>query len=146
MYASEADAAADAEQTFAAFIAASDAVLADGGADSERTHPYLTETMQSAVDAGVTAYTDSDWHTAGASTFGNFTLAEFIDHGAEGAEVTATVCLDLSGVTILDESGSEVTPAGKVDRVPLSIEFVAEKDGQLRISASDQQVDGDACA
>lgn len=146
VYASQEEAAADAESTFAAFIAASDAVLADGGTEPQRTHEYLTETMQDAVDAGVTAYIDSHWHTAGTSAFESFSVVDFVNHGAEGADLTATLCLDLTAVAILDESGAEVTPAGKVERVPLSVDFVAAKDGPLRISSSAQQGDGDACA
>ena len=80
LFASEEEALAAAEEAYAGYLAASDAVLAGGGLDPERTYPFLTETMQEQQVKSLKLYLDSGWHTSGASIFDRFEVQQFVDY------------------------------------------------------------------
>lgn len=145
LFASEEEALAAAEEAYAGYLAASDAVLADGGANPERTYEYLTETMQLQQAESLKLYTDSGWHSTGTSSFDRFDLQQFLDYGADGAEVTAYACLDVSKARILDEAGADVTPSDRPDRLPVELAFVAEGSAEMKIDRSDLWSGDDFC-
>ncbi|GGE85425.1 hypothetical protein GCM10011313_04850 [Mycetocola zhadangensis] len=141
MFASEEEALAAATDTYAKYLAISDAVSADGGREPERIRPYVTEAFWLTEAAGIGGLVSAGYRTTGSSSFDQTTMANL----EEGA-ITVQLCLDVSQVRVLDSGGADVTPDDRVDRAPLEVEFeVSVNPVTLSIAKSDVWSNQDSC-
>lgn len=140
-FANEEEAFAAAEKVYRAY---NDALNKSRITNNTDTNPrsYLTgPALESDLEA--TRY----FQERGLEIIGEGEVAGFDGTAArlasDGVEVTAKVCLDVSGTQIVDTSGGNLTPQGRPTRLPLNVSFVVS-DGALLISSS-SLIDGDAC-
>ena len=140
-FASEEEAFAAAEEVYRAY---NDALNESRVTDNTETSPrsYLTGPALEG-DLEATRYLEEQ----GLEIVGEGKVAGFDGTTArlasDGVEVTAEVCLDVSGTQVVDASGGNLTPQGRPTRLPLHVTFVFS-DGALLISSS-SLIDGDAC-
>ena len=145
LFASDEEALAAAEEAYAAYLAVSDQILAEGGASPERAYEFMTESMQVDGVAGIKLFVDSGWHTQGSTTFDSLVLQQFTAEGSSSANLIAYACLDVSNIRIIDAAGADVTPAERQNRLPLELEFVAESSSIMLVERSDLWSGDDFC-
>ena len=119
LFASDEEALAAAEEAYAAYLAMSDEISHDGGANPERIAPFVTEERFPSEIAAFEAFSSKSLHTSGATGFDTIAFQR-ADVVGGGAEVAFYACWNGGAVRILDESGSDVTP-DRIDRVALEI-------------------------
>jgi hypothetical protein len=146
VFASEEEAMKAAEAAYREYLAVSDAIAQDGGANPERLAGLVTEEFFAKQLETITGLQSDSLHTTGATTFDSFSAQQYVDDYAGTALLTAYACIDVSGVRVLNEVGADVTPAGRQDRLPLLLDFEASDPMEVRVSASDTWDGDDFCA
>jgi hypothetical protein len=136
VFASEEEALAAAEDAYAAYSEVADAVASSGGSDPERLSPFVTEDqLQNEIESAA-YYEQHQIRSVGAPAVVSFELQQYFET-VEGAEVVAYVCLDVSGVIVLNSEGQDVTPVDRQPIVPLEVGFLAERADRVLISSSE---------
>jgi hypothetical protein len=125
IFATDEEALAAATAAYAAYLAMSDQIAADGGANPERLAPFVTSDQQASAAESFAVYRDRGLRAVGASTFDNVSLIQ-IDQGSPHIFIDLYLCLDVSMVRAVDQSGLVVTPNNRPDRLPLKVEFEAD--------------------
>lgn len=148
VFASEEEALAAAEAAYAEYLAVSDAIAADGGANAERIVPLITEERESEEMALFQSLATEGLHTAGLTTFDSMVLQDYVEEGGSKASLTTYVCLDVTNVRVLDASGADVTPSGRQNKLPLEVAFgaAAMSPIDIRVARSDSWGGDDFCA
>lgn len=145
VFASEEEALAAAEDAYAAYLAVSDAITADGGASPERIEPLVTEEQLPDVLSSFDAYASRSLRSQGATQFDTMTLQQYEDIGNGTAEVDVYGCIDVSDVRIFSADGVDVTPSDRVNRVAVELGFVAGADSVVRLARSAAWTGEDFC-
>lgn len=143
VFASDEEALAAAEAAYAEYLRVSDAITADGGANPERIEPLVTESQRKAALASFVVYATKGLRTEGASKHDSLAL----QHYSEPGEVILDlyVCVDVTDIRVLDASGADITPAGRVNRVPLEISYVGSSAEDLKLDRSEAWSGDDFC-
>ncbi|MFC0678712.1 hypothetical protein ACFFGH_12760 [Lysobacter korlensis] len=138
VFASEEEALAAAEDAYREYLEMSDAIARDGGRDPERLGSLVTRDELVRAVAEFEAFAESGRQTRGSSRFNTFSLQQY-ESLSKVAQVTVYVCLDVSDVRVVDESGRDITPAREA-RQPLSVIFVSADEGsqELVLQRSEQ--------
>jgi hypothetical protein len=136
VFASEEEALAAAEDAYAAYSEVADAVANSGGSEPERLAPFVTEEQLQNELESAAFYQENEIHSVGSPTVISFELQQYFE-AADGAEVVAYVCLDVSRVSVLDADGHDVTPLDRHAVVPLEVAFVADRTDRVLISSSE---------
>lgn len=120
-FASEAEAFAAAEEVYRAYNdALNERREGAQGADPQR---FLTGiALESDVDTQ-NLLSSSQLHATGAATLESFT-GETVDISGNVATMTGVVCIDVSAVALLDNSGADVTPPDRDDKVAQRVRFL----------------------
>lgn len=136
VFASEEEALAAAEAAYAAYSEVSDLISNAGGAEPERIAPYVTEEqLQRELDTA--EYFESNGLRAvGSPLVARFDLQQYVESDGV-AEITVYLCLDVSGVGVVDSTGADVTPTDRQPVVPLEVGFRGDAPGALLIASSD---------
>ncbi|GGK89016.1 hypothetical protein GCM10007382_06210 [Salinibacterium xinjiangense] len=125
IFASDEEALAAATEAYAAYLAMSDLIAADGGANPERLELFVTADQQASASDSFSVYQTKGLRAEGISTFDAISLVQ-VDQGPNFANIDLYLCLDVSKVRVIDETGSVVTPDNRPDRLPLEIGFEAD--------------------
>jgi hypothetical protein len=145
VFASEEEALAAAEEAYAAYQAASDAVGASGGLDLAPLEPLLTDEQLQREKEGFELYRSNNWRTTGASTFDSVRLQSY--EAGEPARVTVYLCSDVTMLRLIDATGADVTPPERPNRIPLQVSFeVRSGQAQPLVSGSDVWEGDNFCA
>ncbi len=131
VFASEEEALAAAEEAYAEYLAMSDLIASEGGADPERLAPYVTEDWLAHEVDTFDAMQQEGIRIAGSTSPG---LLKFQD--MESTRVVVVTCYDAEEHRVLDLQGQDVTPADRISRVNLQITFQMEA-GVLLVSGSE---------
>lgn len=139
-FANEAEAFAAAEEVYRAY---NDAVNARSngseGADPQR---YLTgPALEGDIDAQ-NLLSSSKLHVSGAAVIEAF-FGESADLDRSLPTMTGIVCMDVSNVSLIDESGADVTPLDRGEKIEQRVVFLGAGDA-LRIS-NESMADGSTC-
>jgi len=140
VFASEEEALAAAEEAYAAYLAVSDAISQDGGAEPERIEPYVTPEW---LEVELEAYRDfssSGVRQSGSTTFSNATLQSSSDR-----EATIYACTDSSATRFVDSSGQDVTPDDRQVLTSVQVTFRIQ-DGDLRLEGLAPWGDNSFCS
>lgn len=132
VFATDADALAAAEKTYAGYQAASDAIGRDGGADSDRIAEWVTPSMVATEKKQFKSLTRIGDHLAGTSSFRNFRLQE-IEQRAGAVYLTAYLCDDVTNSRVLDAEGDDVTPPARQGVIPVEVAFRNSPTGSARL-------------
>ena len=145
LFASDEEALAAAEEAYAAYLAVSDTITADGGANVGRIDSVVSPSLQSAVHASLRKYEDRNLRTTGQSNFDTATLQRSETDSAGVARVGIYVCLDVTNVRVISADGSDATPVDRVNRLPLAIDFISTGQGSLVMDGSDSWTGENFC-
>lgn len=132
IFASDEEALAAATEAYEAYLAMSDLIAQEGGANPERIAPYVTEEWLARELAG-----NKDLSEAGRRLVGNFevsraTLQQVFDD-ANSVTIVAYMCVNPNGARVVDASGGEVTPEALKSQWTVEAEFVATNEDPLTL-------------
>ena len=144
VFASEEEALAAAEAAYAAYSEVSDLIAAEGGSDPDRLAPYVTAEQLDNERETAEFFRSNKIHAVGRATTTKVVLQQYSEV-AGGAEIVAYVCVDVSGVAIVDAVGNDVTPVDRPEIASLEVLFVGEAADQLLIASSEQWSDTSFC-
>jgi len=135
VFASDEEALTAAEKAYADYLAVSDEIAQDGGADPERLRDVATGMALSDGLADAQRYSDAGYRGVGRSTFDGIRLQS--RPLGTPTQVRAYLCLDVSNTEIVDESGATVVATPDAPRTPLEVSFeIAEEGRDLLVSDS----------
>ena len=140
-FASEEEAFAAAEETYRAYTDALNAVDLDDPATFEPVFDLTSGDFEAADRR-----TLSELHAEKYAFRGQMTVVRFhgISSRSSFEQVEASVCVDVSGSDVVDQSGNSVTSPDRPDMNPLRVTFVLS-DGRLRVDRADRDP-GTACS
>ncbi len=139
-FASEEEAFAAAEEVYRAY---NDAVNArSNGSEHADPRRYLTgPALEGDIDAQ-NLLSSSNLHVSGAAVIEAF-FGESADLDRSLPTMTGIVCMDVSNVSLIDESGADVTPLDRGEKIEQRVVFLGAGDA-LRIS-NESMADGSTC-
>ncbi len=117
-FASDEEALAAAEEVYRQYLAVSDLIGQEGGANPERLAPFVTE-EQLAREFKSSAY-DNGAHLVGSTFFSGLTLQQY---DPASGELRAYTCVDVSQTDIVDPSGNSTLSADRPLKVALELLF-----------------------
>ena len=136
---SEEEALAAATAAYTAYSAVSDQIGTDGGEKPDRLRAVVTSAWFEKDLAQFTEFSKTGRHLVGQTTFDSIAVQSFDEQ-----LLAVYLCIDVSGIRVLDSSGTDVTPLDRVARVPLEVGFdLVEAPGSVLL-ASSQVWDGDS--
>lgn len=127
-FASEEEAFAAAEEAYRAYNDALNSQRA--GAVEDDPQDFLLGTALEGYLDGKEYLRSVDRSLSGATEVVAF-VGEEARLDDDRSEVTATVCLDVSGIRVLDGSGADVTPASREDLLAQQVVMIASTDSFL---------------
>lgn len=131
VFASEEEALAAAEEAYAAYLAVSNAVFADGGAHPERLESVATGEFLTDEIAGFERVRENGWRSVGLTTYRNVVLQTYSELDRVGV-VGIYVCEDVSAVDVIDSAGVSVVSSARPDTTTLQVLFdLSASDGLL---------------
>jgi len=131
LFASDEEALAAAEEAYAAYLAMSDEITGDGGANPDRIVPFVTSDRLAEELDGFKVFSDNGLHTVGRTLFEPLGLQR-----TDLVEVVFYACWDASAIQLLDVHSQDATPSNRPDR--LKMEVVLEAiDGGLVLESAD---------
>jgi hypothetical protein len=148
IFASDEEALAAAEEAFAAYLEVVDAILADGGIDSDRLATVATEDVVTQDEEGFAETRDLQHRSTGATAFDSLTLQQFDGFAADGVGVvTVYVCEDFSGKDVLDAQGQSIVAPDRRTRWPLVVGFDSKSshEPELLVSSVEDWTGADFC-
>jgi hypothetical protein len=124
----ESDAAAldAATKAYAAYLAMSDTISQEGGANPERIAPLVTPEWLAKELAAFQAFSKLNRHQVGETTFRNVSLQEYSDQSVQSAVVVLYVCSDFSTTRFLDADDVDQTPANRQDLVSMEVQLTSK--------------------
>ena len=144
IFESDEEALAAAEAAYAEYSSVSSNILMEGGQNPDRIEPFVSpDILQNQLD-GFSLYSDAGWHISGPSTFDSFVLQQHLEE-SDVATVVVYLCVDVSSARVLDASGTDVTPIGREDRVPLEVEVAFANSDSWLISRTERWGGDDFC-
>jgi hypothetical protein len=146
LFASDEEALAAATAAYAEYLQVSDAIAVEGGADSERISSVVFEDYRESSLDDFASFADQGLRAVGMSKFDTVSLQNQTTSADGETEVVIYLCLDVSSVRILDQTGADVTPVSRNERLPLEIEVKSSSTTQdVRVSRSDIWSGGSFC-
>lgn len=145
VFATDEEALAAATTAYAAYLAVSDQIAADGGKNPERLEPFVTPEQLPDVLTSFNGYIARGLHAEGQSTFDSTALVQYEGGTQSSASIDIYLCLDVSKVRVIDESGADVTPADRRNRLPLQIGFESTATTTLRLARSESWTGDNFC-
>lgn len=139
-FASEEEAFAAAEETFAQYIAATNAIDLS---NPESFEPLLTITTgdeNATQRENLSQMNAAGWTVSGETTFSDFESRSF-DPATQS--VLAGVCIDVSAVDVVDVAGKSVVSESRADQQQVEVRFEpATTSTGLAVALSDRQGEG----
>lgn len=130
-FASEEEAFAAAEEVYRAYTEATNATDLADPKTFEAVYERLVDEAESSARENFAEFYANGLQRSGTSSFDTFTPVSFRDE-----IVTVRLCLDVSGVDLVDAAGVSVVPADRPPRQPIEVEFVqADASADLLIAS-----------
>ena len=148
LFESEEEALAAAEEAYGAYLAVSNAVLADGGAEPERLLEVAGTDLYESELEGLQSFVESGWRSVGAATVDTVSLQMYDPLAAQDEPVVVVyACLDVSQTDVVDAEGRSVLSGDRQVRLAFETSFAFETatSSQLIMVAKDLWSGGDFC-
>lgn len=147
IFASDEEALAAAEEAYASYLLVLDSIGAAGGRDTSNLPDVATAEVVEDLDASFEAMRDAGVRTAGATAFDGRDLIENTQTKGS-AVISMYLCLDVSGVRVLDAAGVDITSSTRPDITPYLVSFESQTVGSqnLLVSESEAWRGDDFCA
>ena len=134
LFASDEEALAAAEEAYGRYQAVSDAILIDGGTNTDRLLEVATSEKLAYEEAGYEDFRANGYRSTGGSTFDRMTLQNRND-GVESF-VSVYVCDDVTAVDIVGPDGVSVVASNRPDRFPRTVDFIPAEIGRAALIVS----------
>ncbi|WP_411700093.1 hypothetical protein [Conyzicola sp.] len=138
LFASDEEALAAAKEAYAAYLAMTDQIFADGGKDPERLLDVATQQIFDAQVEGYKTAADNGWTGTGQTKLDSVSLQEY-DANRVTAAVRIYGCVDLSEVDVVDATGATVVSPSRPDRSPTEISFDVDGKTNARLIVSGER-------
>ncbi|CAN5268490.1 hypothetical protein BH09ACT3_BH09ACT3_09200 [soil metagenome] len=142
LFASEEEALAAATEAYAAYLAMSDTITSEGGANPERIKPFVSEEQYEYDVEVFEAYGDRGLHSEGQSAFDSARIQSF---DSDLGEVTIYLCSVFSSTRVLNSLGEVVTPTDLPERSPTEVALVLNAEGVLVVERGEPWPGEDFC-
>jgi hypothetical protein len=141
LFASDEEALAAAEEAYRAYTSVVDSILIEKGKDSARILKVATPEVADLQYEGFETAAQTGLRSTGGTTFDSTELQHYDSNSPDGLSiVTIYVCVDISAVDILDESGNSVVNADRKDRIPREVTFDSSPESSSGLIVSDIQI------
>ena len=137
VFASDEEALAAAEEAYGKYLATSDQIIRDGGANPERLKPLVAQEIYEREAAGFEILQERGIHGTGNTKFA-LKLQSF-----DNDQVTVYACNDYGDTDVVDSSGASVLPSGRDTLKPFEVSF--DSQDSLRLIAIDSWAGGGVC-
>jgi hypothetical protein len=136
IFASDDEALAAAEEAYRAYQKVEDEVGHDGGVQLERFKSVAKADALESTEASFASFHESGLRSTGETQVASFSLQQYSPNasGGEGA-VSAYVCLDVSGVDVLDSNSKSVVSKTRPDRQAFELAFDLQEGTFLILSS-----------
>lgn len=143
IFASDEEALAAAVAAYEAYLDTEQRITQSDDTDSELIRAVTTTEYADELIEQYDSIRQSSLRLEGRGKLDSARLAE---HSSDGSVTFVSIyaCSDVSGVRVIDQSGSDVTPQ-RADRVPVLIEFERQGDELLLVAGSDKWPGEDFC-
>lgn len=122
VFASDEEALAAAEEAYAAYIAVSDQILIDGGTNPERLLEVATQEVYDSELEGFERRSQEGLRSVGHTIIAS-TKLQTHESAGELVLVVLYVCIDVSGVDVVDAAGASVVSPGRPTKLPFEATF-----------------------
>lgn len=139
VFSSDKEALAAATEAYAAYAKVSDEIAHDGGAHPERIKEFVTRKQYGVQSKDFESLRTKEYVAEGSTTFDSVRLQHF-STAAAIAEIAIYVCVDVSGVQLLDSAGENATPADRPDRLPLEVVFVSARNNSAKLLVDESKL------
>ena len=149
VFASDEEALAAAEEAYAAYFFVSDSILNEGGAQPERLQTVASNEMYELQLGGYNEARASGLRSVGQTTVDSVELQHYDASSADGkAIVTVYACVDVTGVDLVDATGTSVVSPTRPNRTSVEATFDSDPtDPRRLLLAAEEQWGGSAvCA
>lgn len=135
LFASDEEALAAAEEAYGAYLAVSDLIISEGGANPERLLEVATPEVLAQELGSYQRLKELGWHSVGSTTLASVSLQSFDQDPEAGfATVVVYACVDIAQVDMVDTSGASVVSPSRVDVNPFQTSFKYVDDSLLLAS------------
>jgi hypothetical protein len=148
IFANEQDALAAAEKAYAAYNDVSNKILQAGGLNPERIDAVVSAQLAADEIKGFQKYVERGYRSIGKTTFDHVVLQQYSPGSIHGSGIVSIyVCVDTSGVDVLDANGTSVVDTSRPSRMGFEVGFEAGPSPShlLRVSSNDVWDSGDIC-
>jgi hypothetical protein len=138
LFASDEEALAAAEEAYAAYLAVTDQIFADGGKNPERLLDVATQDL---FDAQLEGYEDaaaSGWTGIGRTKLDTVSLQSY-DPLSTTDTVRIYACVDVSDVDVVDASGVSVVSPARPDRSPFEVALDVDGRSNMQLIVSTEK-------
>ncbi|PJJ62342.1 hypothetical protein [Compostimonas suwonensis] len=137
VFATDEEALAAATEAYAAYLAMSDLIANEGGANPERIKQVASGAWAGREIQSFQTLRDQGIYQEGNSTFDTASIQKIEEKGDE-LQVSLYVCSDVAAITIRDANGLDITPKDRITRVALEVLLESsEQSRTLRVSQSE---------
>lgn len=124
VFASEEEALAAAEAAYAAYQAAVDDILTDGGVAPDRIDSVATRDAAKVEKDGFGQFSAKGYRSIGTTKFDSVLIESYDPDAPEGLDIVRVyLCSDVSGVDVLDASGASVVSPDRPVRTSFQVGF-----------------------
>jgi hypothetical protein len=124
LFASDEEALAAAEEAYRAYNAVVDDITQDGGNNPERLLDFASQELYESQVDGFTSLVNTQRRSVGEIQVDGFQLQSFDPSATKGEDVVFIyVCVDVSGVDLLDKHGVSVVSSDRQTRLPFEVAF-----------------------
>lgn len=147
IFSSDEEALAAATDAYAKYLEVSDAITAEGGVGVDRLLTLVTDKQYMNELAAFNEFSTGELHTSGVSVVDVISLQSYSAEADGTPAIVIYVCVDVSGVRVLNASDQDVTTPNRPDKYPLEVEFEANSDlpSILKMSRSEKWSGKDFC-
>lgn len=104
------------EATYGAYLAVSDQIAREGGAEPDRVRPFLSEDAFAQEQAAFEYLLAESLRLDGATTFDSTSVRSVSDN-----TIDVYLCLDLSGARLIGPDETDRTPVDRINRQPFEV-------------------------
>ncbi|WP_130505899.1 hypothetical protein [Microterricola gilva] len=146
LFASDEEALAAAEAAYAAYLAASDAMLADGGRSPNAMRSFAIGQALEYELTGAADFLARNLRATGETRFSTYRLQSVRSSELWAVEVGLYVCDDLSDVDLVDAVGESQALPNRPVHIPYFISIVGDVQSGLRVAEKTLWEEGSFCS
>jgi hypothetical protein len=131
------DALAAAQATYEGYLAASDIIMSEGGANPERLDEFVTPEVAQIEQAGFEDLASRGHLLEGRAIIDSISLQSY-SPGSSSDVVSAYVCVDVRNVDVVDADGLSVVESTRAERSAFQVTFDLDPstDSRLRVASN----------